>query len=206
MWKNKKLIIVAAICVLLLIATIFLFQPQKYPKNTHVNKTKELKLDFLKEEITILISRDEVVVEGIYYFQSNLRTNVSFYYPFPVDSLHDYPYEISIEELDTGNVSFKRINKGIIFNLYFDANETKVVSISYAQKIKANNAKYILTTTKAWKKGLKEAEFCIIVPKTLKNISISYQPDEIHEEGNETRYIIRKEDFMPEKDINISWA
>lgn len=205
MWKNKKLIVVATICVLLLIATIFLILHQNDIKNAQEGKTKKSNLDFLKEKIRILVSRDEVVVNGTYYFQSNLQTNVSFFYPFPLDSLHDYPYEISIEELDDGDVPFRGVNEGIVFNLSFDANETKVVLILYAQKIKTNNTRYILKTTKAWKKELKEAEFFINVPKSMENIKISYPPDEIHEKGNETIYIIKKENFMPEKDINISW-
>lgn len=199
--KGKMLII---ICILLFSAIILYLAPLK-DANVHDIKTEDVNLEFYKENITIAVSKNNTVVNGLYYFTCNEQTDVSLFYPFPVDSSHEYPYAINVKELDKGNVPFRAVNNGIIFNLSLDADETKVVNISYTQTITTNNTKYILTTTKTWKKGLTEAEYVINVPKSLKNLHISYQPDEIHEEGTTTIYIIKKENFMPTKDINISW-
>lgn len=160
-------------------------------------------IDFHSEKIIMRISKKGILkLEGRYIFINpyNENVKVSIFYPFPVDSVHQYPKSIYVE-----GMPFKRIEKGISFEVKIQALKKKVVSVKYTQACLRKQARYILKTTNAWGKPLVRAEFVIILPAYFKKVDISYPPDSLKQINGEIKFFITKDNFMPEKDLEVFW-
>ena len=87
-----------------------------------------------------------------------------------------------------------------------DSLEEKEAMVRYEQMLLKPNVKYILTTTRAWKRPLERARFTVIVPATFEEVSLSYPPDSVCLRGNRAFYYLYKSNFSPETDLEISWS
>ncbi|MBS4015639.1 MAG: DUF4424 family protein [Candidatus Latescibacteria bacterium] len=165
-------------------------KPQGYP------------VRFVSEEIRISIDRQEVSVNAVYYFQNfsrELKTGLIFY-PFPIDQYHYYPDSIVIAGYD-----FTRNDSGVNYVMRFRPNAQETVKVFYAQKLKANQTRYILTTTQSWKSPLKQARFIVDMPSEFSKAVFSYEPDSVRLTENRRRYYINEKNFMPDKDLIVNW-
>ena len=167
--------------------------------------------DFYKERIIIHIKEDVALVEGYYYLKNitDVDKEMFLFYPFFLDKFHPYPEEINIyEKKSLGGkdvVNFIKHDKGIIWKTNIKAGSKKCIKIIYKQKIINNDFTYILTTTKFWQKGLKQASYIIIIPRELKDVQFSYLPDKSKIKKEKVHYYINKKNFMPEQNLNIHW-
>lgn len=157
-------------------------------------------IDFFKEDVIIEVRGARVRVTGIYFFENltEIGKRIKFYYPFPVDSSHHFPDTISI------GYPFERDSAGIYFSLSLRPNSIDSFVITYEQQIEEPFFRYITTTTRAWKRPVKEANFTIITPETLA-INANYvfsKPKKI--DGN-LHYLIPINNFSPEEDLIIRW-
>ena len=62
-------------------------------------------VQFSAEKIEMKVSRKEVEVSGCYYFRNNSSRKTIhklLFYPFPVDSVHNFPYIINVYYLSSG--------------------------------------------------------------------------------------------------------
>ncbi len=157
-------------------------------------------IDFFKEDVTIEVTGAAVRVTGVYYFKNltDVGKRVRFYYPFPVDSNHDFPDTIRIE------YPFETDSAGIYFWLSIGPNSIDSFVISYEQQVKEPLFRYITTTTHEWKRPIKEAEFTIIAPETLA-INANYAFSEPVEIDGYRHYSIPVSNFLPDEDLIIRW-
>ena len=137
----------------------------------------------------------------------HLRNNSDFFLgvkiacPFPVDSLHNYPYEIIVEGYE-----FEKYDESSIYlDMQFEPSEKKHVVVKYKQKIRENTARYILTTTQKWNEPLEKAEYFVNLSANWTNIELSYPYDKVETIDGMKHYYIKKANFMPDKDLIVHW-
>jgi hypothetical protein len=148
------------------------------------------------------IDSGKVCIEATYYFKnaSNELMSALIFYPFPIDEYHYYPDSVLVFGLD-----YTKNDSGINFIMKFKPNGMETLQVFYNQKLKDNQARYIVTTTKNWKNPLKEARFIIDLPEDLNNSRFSYKPDSVIKINNRSYYYITKKNFMPDMDIIVTW-
>jgi hypothetical protein len=157
-------------------------------------------IDFFKEDVTIGVLDARVEVAGVYYFRNltNVGKRIKFYYPFPVDSNHHFPDSISLGD------PYEKDSAGIYFWLSIGPYSIDSFSITYEQKIREPFFMYITTTTKKWKRSIKEANFTIVAPETLA-INTNYAFSKATASDGYRHYSILMKGFFPEEDLIISW-
>ncbi len=166
-------------------------------------KSKEsYPIRFLNEEIKITVDSGRVSVSGTYYFKnlSNQPKTAKIFYPFPIDEFHYYPDLILVSGLD-----YCKNDSGISFIMKFKPLAIESLAIFYEQKLKNNQARYILTTTKNWKHPIQEARFIVTLPENDSINQLSYPPDSSNKKEHRIYYYITKKNFMPENDLIVSW-
>jgi hypothetical protein len=180
--------------------------------NVSEKTPKPMTVDFFKEEITLSVTDSLVSIEGIYHFFNHTNRKMVFpvIFPFYVDSLSLYPHFIDAyitDENKTAKLEYKHVSfhKGIRLGIPLKPKEVTVWQLDYKQMLKAAHARYILTSTGAWGKPLKEATYNFIVPGDFTNVEIWPDPDTVYT-VNETRvYKAIRRNFMPAKEMEISW-
>ena len=157
-------------------------------------------IDFFKEDVTIEIFGGKVKVTGVYYIKNltDIGKRIKFYYPFPVDSNHSFPDTIS------AGLPYTRDSAGIYFTLSMEPDGVDSFVIGYEQRVERPFFRYITTTTKAWKRPIKDARFTVITPETL-STTMSYSFPEPMVIDGYRKYSIRITDFFPEEDLLITW-
>jgi len=150
----------------------------------------------------MLVDSGKVSISADYYFKnpSNQTKSALIFYPFPIDEYHYYPDSILVLGLD-----YTKNDSGVNFIMRFKPNAGDTLKVFYRQKLKDNQARYILTTTKQWQRPLKQAKFIIDVLENFTNLQLSYKPDSIIRRNNRVLYYIAKKNFMPNKDLIINW-
>ncbi|MBN1290370.1 MAG: hypothetical protein JXB48_00900 [Candidatus Latescibacteria bacterium] len=163
---------------------------------------------FESEKIYINIQNDRVSVTGHYFFHNHDsgKRIIPLSYPFPVNEEMEFPDSISVYlSDDSSSISFEKNEKhGVVFFAVPVTGLTEFV-VSYSQKLHGSTARYILTTTQTWKEPLKYAVFSISTPQNFKNLKFNYKPDLTKSEHDCILHIIERTDFMPDKDLYITW-
>lgn len=159
-------------------------------------------IKFISEEIYMTIDSGKVSISATYYFRntSNESKSALIFYPFPTDEYHYYSDSISVFGLD-----YTKNDSGLNFIMKFKPNAVDTLKVFYTQKLKANQARYILTTTKHWREPIREARFIIDLPESFSGIYFSYKPDSLIRTTNRVFYYLSKKNFMPKKDLIIIW-
>jgi hypothetical protein len=157
-------------------------------------------IGFVKEDVTIEVLDKRVRVTGVYYFENTTQVGkrIRIYYPFPVDSLHQFPDAISIVH------PFESDSAGICFWLSLRPNRIDSCVIVYEQRISRHSFRYITTTTKMWARPIKEARFTIIAPDTLP-INVNHRISRFEKRGGYHVYSIRATDYYPKEDLIVEW-
>ena len=169
-------------------------------------------VDFFMEEITLQVSDSTSHVEGVYYFRNNTSKEFDFpvLFPFYTDSLTSYPHVIEPYLLENGKrnkLSYKNLPNfsGIRFRIPLQADKTTAWHLDYSQKIRAKRAVYIITSTAAWKKPLEKATYYFIAPESFSGVEIWPEADTAYTDDGNIIYKCIRENFMPSKDMKISW-
>ncbi|MGQ9816664.1 MAG: hypothetical protein ACUVQ3_01750 [bacterium] len=161
---------------------------------------KKPSIDFYAEKIFIELESMEVRVTGEYFFENFMQATkiVKFFYPFPVDSVHSYP---SIILLD---LSYEKDTNGIIFEMRMKPGKDNSFRITYQQKLRKRQFRYITTTTRNWKRPIKNAEFIIVANKSAK-LKTNYQINKMEFYRDKQYCRIIKKEFFPGEDLIIEW-
>jgi len=159
-------------------------------------------IKFVSEEIKMSVDSGKVSIYAEYYFKniSNESKSALIFYPFPIDEYHYYPDSILVFGLD-----YTKNDSGVNLVMRFKPNRMETLQVFYNQKLKGNQARYIITTTKNWKNPLKEARFIIDLPDNFNNPQFSYKPDSVIRNSNRVLYYLCKRNFMPKKDLIVGW-
>jgi hypothetical protein len=173
---------------------------------------KKTSIEFFKEEITLSVNDSEAVIHGIYFFRNNTEQGGDFpvLFPFYVDSLSLFPHLIRPYIMDSNKVvdiKFRSVEKAnsISFTIPLKPKSITTWYFDYSQKIKASRARYIITSTNAWGKPLQEATYKFIAPCGFDNIKTWPGADTSYREGPDMIFLVHLRDFLPQKDMEISW-
>jgi len=168
-------------------------------------------VDFFKEEITLTVSDSQAAINGIFYFRNNTDRDRPFpiIFPFYVDSLTSYPDKINaytINDGDTAAIAFEPVVERDCIRMAVPMKPKGVTIwyLDYSQRIEAPRARYILTSTAAWKKPLEEATYYFNLPASFNVISVWPEPDSVRGEKTKTLRC-HKTNFIPERDMEIIW-
>jgi hypothetical protein len=161
-------------------------------------------VEFIREHVTLLISSESIVVEGIYLLRNSAPMDriQSLTYPFPVDSTHTFPDSISVT-YQQHPVEFAVKENRIVFSLEIPAGEQAGFRVVYRQPCLDNSACYILTSTSAWGQPLKSADFVIVFAEGLLLDWVSYEVTE--DENRACTYTFSRNDFSPDRDLCLRW-
>jgi hypothetical protein len=171
-------------------------------------------LSFDSERIRLEVVGDSLEVRGTYILLCRGRgeTPIPLFYPFPRDTLLGGFRMVSLEfrtsASDTAGASAGRWESvpGIFAVRWWIPpcqSDTLVAESVYRQALRADYARYIVTTTRAWGRPLKRAAFEIRLPAGAEPIEFSF-PFE-RGEGKEAVYRYEATDFLPDRDIVVRW-
>lgn len=172
------------------------------------NSVFSQKIDFFKEELTFTIDTGLFVVDGLYYFRNNTGAEVKqmLFYPFPdVEEFGEIAFIKITKTGDTVSQLATQTTKGALFKVQINAHGETPFHISYGQKLKANQAKYIITTTQKWGKPFEEASYRLEVPSFIIITDFSIQPDSLFLEDKLQINTWKRTDFMPDVDFDFEF-
>jgi hypothetical protein len=171
-----------------------------------------LAIDFFREEITLSVSDSTADISGIYYFRNNTDLGKPFpvLFPFNVDQASLYPYKIAafiVTGTDTVRLPTDELKSrdGISLKIPMTPDSTTVWHLAYSQKILSPHARYILRSTAAWGSPLREATYKFIVPASFDSVRVRPEADSVVNQGNRKVHWCHKMNFMPIRDMEISW-
>jgi hypothetical protein len=166
-------------------------------------------LRFWKENISVRIHAvDTITVTGTYYFKSSTGEALSsgLFYPFPLDSIHDFPVRYSVRSGASGKaIVSRKSGTGLYFSVDILPNAVCSVLVSYTQHVRQPSARYILTTTAAWRQPLGPSNYSVALPSAWTLSYLSYETDSVTSRGGLTTYHFFRDNFMPERDLGFAW-
>ena len=159
-------------------------------------------LHFAREEIQMNVRPGAVEIAGMYHFTNTLSypATAVIFYPFPLDSFHAYPDSVAIPGYE-----FERSDSGVSFKLRFRPQVEDSFLAYYRQPLRGRQARYIVTTTREWKRPIDQARFRITVPAGFKGVKLSYKPDATSHTDSTVTYSFTRRSFYPDKDVIVTW-
>jgi len=159
---------------------------------------------FEREQITILVHRDHVIVDGIYFYRNPFPFAIvqGLSIPLPADDVHPIPVDLEVEELSPRHqvLNPRNIWGRPRFDLSIQRNETVCLHVHYYQQAPSADARYILTTTQPWLRPLETGEYRLILQEVT--LLQSNYPL-VNTVGGVAQF--RKVQFMPREDWVFSW-
>jgi hypothetical protein len=165
---------------------------------------------FVREYVKVALSGDRVHVSGLYYFRNASAGSVEqgIEYPFPVDRFHPYPATVRVYD-ETGSeprpMGFLQGRSSVRWMMRFGPNEERRVRVHYWQDVFEPSATYIVSSTQKWERPIELAEFEFRVPSGLGEVQTSFTPDRSDVSGDTIVYYMRREDFLPDDDLVVTW-
>lgn len=164
-------------------------------------------LHFFREDLRFTLTDSSLSVDGDYYFRNNSERDLEriLFYPFPQDSIYGEvgnSYAISQDSLD---VLGKITAKGSFFKVRIKAGEECYVRVGYTHQLLANQAEYILLTTRNWGMPFEVVNYSLKFSKELKVFDFSLLPDDLTEDDNYYYLTWYKEDFMPKTNFIVKF-
>jgi len=159
------------------------------------------RLSFISEFLTFELHADSTFTTSGNYIMKNNTPDRDYFllsYPFPQD---EYMGEVTHWDIkgNVENVRERKTSLGLRFKLAPGMQES--FWATYTQKCLADSAKYIITTTQAWKKPLEIAEYTLIVDECFKVSALPFEPDRQWSADGKQYFFFLKENLMPEKDF-----
>jgi hypothetical protein len=170
-------------------------------------------LRFHSELIRLYIGNDSLEVDGLYQFisEDSSSGNSWLFYPFPVDSLLGGARMVRLEARDPAagwaDIPFRESSepRGAYWHVPLGIADTLDIRAVYRQALLADYARYIVTSTKAWREPLSWARFEIHLPAGAKPETFSF-PFVRQESDGKVFYSYEAFDFLPDRDITVEWT
>lgn len=197
-------VVLAAIAVIAVIAAAALGYLRKITAKSLREVTP---VSFAAEEVHITLTEAGAKVSGLYTFHNPYATDktVRLAYPFAEDAGIGEPEYIIVED-DRGEMLPFDMKYGILtFKTRVPASGDAVVRVAFEQSCRADKFRYILTTTREWKRPLEYAHFIVEAPAAFGPLESNYPLTRASTNGEVTRYELYRENFWPEEDLIITW-
>jgi hypothetical protein len=160
---------------------------------------------FTEEYIDITVYPDHVRVRGVYVYENPLPFPViqGMSIPVPIDQNNPAPILLCADELtpDYRPVPVRHLLGAYRCEIAVPAHGTVTMSVEYRQNAPYGKARYLLTTTRPWRRPIKRGAFRLI-PRGVEIINSNYGlvPAE------EGALFFQREDFIPIQDWEFSWV
>jgi hypothetical protein len=170
---------------------------------------------FAREEVWLDVRPGVLVVSATYHFTCAAKQPVIglMSYPFPVDSLNPYPDSIVIARYESGPPaaglaarSFERNDTAVVFPLRFAPGREDSFFAWYRQPLRSNSARYIVTSTRQWRRPIDRASFRVSVPARFRAVELSFEPDSVVIVDSIRNYYFTRRQFWPDRDVVVEWA
>lgn len=167
-------------------------------------------LRFDQERIEVWAVEGQIQVRGLYHYENRTILPVSFSFglPFPIDSSHPEPSTFSVTETDaTGTsepIKVRTYRGDNVFRLIFWPKQARWIQVDYVQGTRTESGRYILQTTRMWKRALDHGEYILHLGEGLALTSSTYKlkQDPL---GHENTYFFSRVDFYPVEDWEFEW-
>ena len=170
-------------------------------------------LRFDRERIEIRVASGRIQVQGLYHYTntSRLPAVLTLRVPFPVDNEHPQPETYSLYEASADGRALAEIplivrGDDIRFRLLFRPGEGKWVRLDYIQPTHVRNGRYLLTTTRPWRRPIGLAAYVLHLPQDFELTSSNYPLGDSHVAGHEKVYRFSRKDFFPVEDWEFAWS
>lgn len=175
---------------------------------------------FDSERIRLHIVGDSLEVRGTYYLVCvrQTRGEIPLFYPFPDDSLlggarmvaltaraasANIPREEARPAAPARWESLPRV-RGVRWWMPPCTGDTLVAESVYRQKLHGEYARYIVTSTRAWNRPLRRAQFEIHLPDGVTPTEFSF-PFTKRNRNGQVYYSFEADSFFPDRDIIVRW-
>jgi len=141
-------------------------------------------------------------VRGMYYFTCTASDPLiaGIFYPFPVDSANLYPDSVEIP-----GYRFTASDSGVSFRMKFTPGAEDSFFAYYRQPLCAGSARYIVTSTRRWRRPIDLARFRVMVPASFQDVKLSFRPDSTVKSDSTTTYFFTRRRFYPDRDVIVTW-
>jgi hypothetical protein len=166
------------------------------------------KMDFYSESLTFRLQHGQFELDGLYYFRNNMQSELRqvLFYPFPdIERYGEVSYISVTGHGDTASVLINQTDKGALFAVHLMPDQQKAYHIIYRQRLKSNEARYIVLTTQKWGKPFEQADYRLIIPDSIRLTNISIEPDSAFLLEDQQIHLWHRENFMPVKDFEFGF-
>ncbi len=159
-------------------------------------------IHFAREEVALHVRPGTLDVGGMYHFTCTAPSPLvaGIFYPFPIDSTHLYP-----DSVELPGHRFTRADSGVSFRMKFQPGAEDSFFAWYRQPLKTNSARYIVTSTRKWRRPIDLAQFRVTVPASFQGVELSFRPDSMARTESTTTYFITRSRFYPDRDLVVTW-
>jgi hypothetical protein len=169
-------------------------------------------VSFDSEWVRLSIVGDSLEIRGTYFLRCRERdgARVSLFYPFPQDSLLGGARMVSLHAgvagTRLGALRWQASDEapGVRWDTPPCTGDTIAVEAVYRQKLTASYARYIVTTTRVWRRPLRHARFDIRLPAGAVPTEFSF-PFAAREDTSGSYYTFETNGFFPDRDIVVRW-
>lgn len=167
------------------------------------NRPAQSPIHFCREEISLDVRPGMLRVSANYHFRNLTRQPVAalILYPFPLDSANAWPDSIMIP-----GYGFQLADSGVTFLLRLPPKAEDSFQVFYRQPLRGNSARYIVTSTKKWKRPIDLARFRVNVPADLPGVQLNYQPDSTACTDSALLFYFARRRFYPDRDVVVTWT
>jgi hypothetical protein len=170
-------------------------------------------VQFERERIQVRVEAARIHVTGQYLYRNTsfLPAVLTLAVPFPVDTKHPVPDGFALGEVDENgrwltDVAAAVNGENVRFRLMFRPGEAKWVRLDYSQKAFASNGRYLLMTTRAWRRPIERAEFSLRLSPGLELRGSNFELERIQREGSASHYAFSRQQFWPHDDWRFTWS
>lgn len=167
---------------------------------------------FDRERIDVRVTPGQIHVRGLYHYAntSRLPAVLTLRVPFPVDSDHPQPEWFALcdsSEDGREGAEIVPVARGgdVSFRLLFRPREVKWVRLDYVQPSRVNRGRYLLTTTKPWRRPIGRADYVLRLSSDLTFLSSNYDVRLATADGTRQAFTFSKTEFFPDHDWEFAW-
>jgi hypothetical protein len=167
---------------------------------------------FEREWISISVEPRRVWVTGLYQYtnRSVLPAVLTLGIPFPIDPTHPAPDWVVLAEATREGRAIQELPASGDINdlrlrLLFRPGESKWIRLEYQQQVHVSDGRYLLATTRAWRRPIAEADFALRLAAPLELAESNYQLRGPTPTRTGTSYSFRAENFFPRDDWEFAW-
>jgi len=167
---------------------------------------------FDRERIEVQADRGRIYVRGLYHYSntSRLPAVLTLRVPFPVDSDHPQPDWFTLCKSGEDGRAGEEIvpvvrGKDVSFRLTFRPYETKWILLEYSQPSHVPRGRYLLTTTRPWRRPIERADYVLRLPREFSLLSSNYPVRSEPAAGAWQAFTFSKTDFFPGQDWEFAW-